>query len=1069
VKNPTRLSGGLQKANEALHDREFEKTKILDPVSLVRNMASIGRITGALINGTLEPSVALANLHFDFTLIKVDAPREFADVGTQLSAQRRDNAEAGSSHVLARKLGALFRDLVPTTPELVKAYGSRASAIIKKTTAQNQGSTLHGFFAGVVGADATSMWAAATSGKHAIACHLLACLLARMWDAPEATSYWMELITRRKKEIRAENDEANDVTLAVIARESFQRSELAEWDASARAWLRVADTEMALQQTQVRLILDNLSLPINSKADTYESIIEAWKSSLQQMERLLAGHPQEARDGAILLGLHAWHLYPDMIVLGAEQKEVKQKDPLFDGRGILTVGLSREDGSECQGIYWSLPLRYLRYYGLPVPCKRSLHSGEGSRISIDQLLLAWTAAYTSDWDDGSLPVESVLTFFAEVTDQLHWELERMDPNYGKVASTGVCRSWLRLLSEQAQRYLDSTGPQKKVLEKLWKLGKTHCTMFRQSQPLFNLFTPSSFLRAAESLERKVECLREIAKPLKRSHFLIRYQHSYGSTTVYEYTTAVPQTKRLLLDEVKENHTRWIWKLNLPDYTKSDESEECDENISQYFLDSISADIDSWAEYFTVPPANSRVDFTQQPSQMQFQQDAREAREKQLLSIGESIESFDLLREFENSRCAHVKADATIMPGWYVAVLGDEECQLLQRLDERAQDDDGKYEKTNEQKALWASNPKVISAAVRDFSSQVRFATSSKRNFFRPGLVSFQKCAQELVSRLSPSDPALRALRGMAAVAALYEASPSATVDVRSLRLDLTRAKWLVSAAVKEETVRGQAIKVAHHLGPIQLSYAASFACIAMMDTGRFDLEPGQLESVTALSSGDSLYVPSSLLHDPADVLQRFRIQRLTGNIGRAGLILLVPPSNPMMRTYDALNDWQVIDHADFDGRMENNFASTSLQLSFTDATLPLNVGFSGGVDVEAYFLETLVSVYDAGKWVADLDVLKALESPYVSRVVPCPDARTDPCIPKCTSVDRYSEMLCDYTGTGIVRAWGNWQARLAATAICFAKGYHVVIMSEEACWRCVKIKVDKAYIANAGKKAVVIS
>lgn len=361
-------------------------------------MASIGRITGALINGTLEPSVALANLNFDFTLVKVESPREFADVGSQLSAQRRNNAEAGPSHVLARKLGALFRDVVPPTPELVKAYGTRASSIFNSTVAQNQGGALHGFFADVVGADATSMWAAATSGKHAIACHLLACLLARIWDATEAVSLWMELITRRKREINSENEEMGDPALEMVSRESFQRNELADWDASARAWLRVADSAMALQQTQVRLILDNIALPVNYKADTYESIIEAWKSSLQQMERLLVGHPQEARDGAIILGLCAWHLYPDMIVLGSEEKDVKQKDSLFKGRGILTVGLTREHG---EGIYWSLPLRYLRHYGLPVPLKRSLHSGEGTRISINQLLLAWTAAYTQPWNDGA--------------------------------------------------------------------------------------------------------------------------------------------------------------------------------------------------------------------------------------------------------------------------------------------------------------------------------------------------------------------------------------------------------------------------------------------------------------------------------------------------------------------------------------------------------------------------------------------------------------------------------------------------------------------------------------------
>lgn len=1045
-------------------------------------MASIGRITGALVNGTLEPSLALANLHFDFTLIRVDAPREFADVGSQLSAQRRTNAEDGPSHVLARKLGALFRDVVPSTPELVKAYGNRSSEIFNATVAKSQGGALHGFFSSVVGADATSMWAAATSGKHAIACHLLACLLARMWDAPEATSYWMELITRRKQEINSESNELGDPALAMVSRESFQRSELAEWDASARAWLRVADAAMALQQTQVRLILDNITLPVNGKADTYESIIDAWKSSLQQMESLLVGHPQEARDGAIILGLYAWHLYPDMIVLGSEEKEVKQSDRLFKGRGVLTVGLTRVRTPEYQGVYWSLPLRYLRHYGLPVPCKRSLHSGEGTRISIDQLLLAWTAAYVQPWDDGTLPAESVVAFFIEAADQIHKGLESTTVGLSQHSNQFPSQSWLRILSGQAQRYLKSANAEKKVLSKLWNLGKAHCPMFRDSQPFANFFTPRNFLRTAGSLEDKISFLRELVqnglgdtKLLRRSSFLIRYRHVYHSETRYEYATAIPQVKRTLFDEKKQNHTRWIWKPFAP-RDPTDEAAQFEEETSLFIDEDSYFSADPWAQHHALiqsvehesgnhgssstPPTKTPL----QPSD-QALQEARKEREAQ---ITESVESVDSLQRFEHAQCTHVIAPA--LAGWYIDVLGDESCQLLERVEPLLSDgDDGTYEKTNEKNAAWAMDPKTGTEAKKYFASRLRFTTSIKQKFFDPVRVSFDLCAELFARELSLAEPALLALRGLSAIAALYEDSQSATVDVRSLKLDLRSARWLISAGQFDQAMTGALSNVARQLGPIQLDYAASFACIAMMETGRFDLDPKELESVTALSSGDSLYVPSSLLHDPIDDSHRFRIQRLTGNIGRAGIAFLVPPSAPMIKAYDALNDWQLIDHAEFDGRLENNFASTSLQLSFTEATLPLNVGFSGGVDIEAYFLETLVSVYDSGHWVADLDVLTALESTSVLRVSSCPDTRTDKRFPRYTSVDRFAEMLCEYSGTGIVRAWGNWQARLAATAICVAKGYGVVIMNERVCWSCVDIQVEKASNRTPVHKVVIIS
>jgi len=38
------------------------------------------------------------------------------------------------------------------------------------------------------------------------------------------------------------------------------------------------------------------------------------------------------------------------------------------------------------------------------------------------------------------------------------------------------------------------------------------------------------------------------------------------------------------------------------------------------------------------------------------------------------------------------------------------------------------------------------------------------------------------------------------------------------------------------------------------------------------------------------------------------------------------------------------------------------------------VGTTGGKDVEAYFLETLISVYDRDRWIGDLDLLDTLRS-----------------------------------------------------------------------------------------------
>ena len=150
-------------------------------------MSAIGKLSAAVASGTVDTTIALANLNFDFSLYKVEAPKEFHGVGTVLSSTRRTEAESGRAHITARKLGALFEPVLPPAPQLVKAYGLRASEILSSTTS-DRGSSSYGVFANQIGADGTSIWAAATSSHSAIKLHLLACMLARIWEGPEAIS-----------------------------------------------------------------------------------------------------------------------------------------------------------------------------------------------------------------------------------------------------------------------------------------------------------------------------------------------------------------------------------------------------------------------------------------------------------------------------------------------------------------------------------------------------------------------------------------------------------------------------------------------------------------------------------------------------------------------------------------------------------------------------------------------------------------------------------------------------------------------------------------------------------------
>jgi hypothetical protein len=198
-------------------------------------MAALGNIQLSLLSGQQQTSLSAATFNFDFTLVKVAPPKEYEGLGQCLSVRRKTEAEDGLLHTVARKLGALFAGEIPAVPNLISAYGERASEISHNPKANPACSRAYSVFADHVGADATSLWAAATSGKSAITIHLLGCMLARIWSSAEAVSIWTELVKDRKAQLqqRLEADEFQ-LSDATSARIEITRDQLATWDNSAR-------------------------------------------------------------------------------------------------------------------------------------------------------------------------------------------------------------------------------------------------------------------------------------------------------------------------------------------------------------------------------------------------------------------------------------------------------------------------------------------------------------------------------------------------------------------------------------------------------------------------------------------------------------------------------------------------------------------------------------------------------------------------------------------------------------------------------------------------------------------
>lgn len=310
---------------------------------------------------------------------------------------------------------------------------------------------------------------------------------------------------------------------------------------------------------------------------------------------------------------------------------------------------------------------------------------------------------------------------------------------------------------------------------------------------------------------------------------------------------------------------------------------------------------------------------------------------------------------------------------------------------------------------------------------------------------------------SGSGKYVSSLMACASAAEVYKLLPGATISTTVLTQSIDQALWFPPMAAMMLPYRHR------------LSKAQTFACIAMLDTGTFNFDPKGLNNVFAISSGNSIYVAGPLLCDPYEIGDRFEVRHIAGNIGRPGLSLLVPPPNPKMRKLRP-GTWNQLNYAPFDGKQENSFSQTSIHLSFTAYELPLQTETTDQhiIDRPARFVETLVSVYEGGNWVADLDIMSALQSNLVARFV-CNEGIMGSPAGDChksfvevfgdahemVSIDNWDEFLEQSESSDkVVRAHGNWLARLAFTATSVQQDRPLILLPADVCWACLSRKMD---------------
>lgn len=184
---------------------------------------------------------------------------------------------------------------------------------------------------------------------------------------------------------------------------------------------------------------------------------------------------------------------------------------------------------------------------------------------------------------------------------------------------------------------------------------------------------------------------------------------------------------------------------------------------------------------------------------------------------------------------------------------------------------------------------------------------------------------------------------------------------------------------------------------------------------------------------------------------------MLGNIGKAGLVLLIPTTNPMVRDLD-LERWRFAQHHQFDGQPDDCFNRTSLHLSFTNYHVPIFKNkASGQQDSSVSILECVISVRDSGEWVADVNILGALggESSVYKLDQPKRCGHPENLAPTLPimSVECWNDVLDSPDGNFLVKAHGNWPARLAITAVLANHSKRVkriTICPPSVCWQCLK-------------------
>ncbi|KAI0154604.1 hypothetical protein GGR57DRAFT_491995 [Xylariaceae sp. FL1272] len=922
-------------------------------------MASFGKIQGSVASFTNENTAALISVNLDFSLFRCQAKPEYAPIGTALTIERRKEAEDGQTHRIACTLGFLFQEMLTGTSALLQAYGRRATDILEQPNINPRGTTNDGPFKKFVGADCTSIWAAATSSDSSIAIHLLACLLARAFDAKTATSIWVEIVKGRQQQIEqllTDNKMVHPNTYAA-SRQAIGRSDLASWDASARAWLRRADESKAWERHQLALIADNLNLPFTSMGTTYNKVIASWMKSMKVIDDLLRNLPQQANDRAVLLALSSWHLYPNLLVFQNTATKVDLKDPLFSSSSILSLGLEYNSHKSVANTQWSLALSHLRYYGDPVMVKSNV---DVARVTMSQFWYVAVGILLRTWE----------IRMSETSEAIEWLAA-----LGKLLSSFSSRnapelSWVLSFSTAAKRLLDSDENDLSMGMQLVKFGSRRGSrLFADNPgdhlPYLGLRDPDVLesLQVKDVISKGFRYLRGIVTKHEADarKVLLSFKRKIGQETFFEWATVQPPpVHRLGQDAKTSRQCRWIYFNTLRELTRDDR-----EKLA--------------------------------------------ARRQSILALGEDCE---IIWDISDAPQFAGRANYMFWQPVPVGMIPSEEVRHKIRYYQFAADI--KYDHAHEY-GIWqregqAGNWRFTPTNTTSLKESRAFL---EREELQDTIFEYRTL---LIHKHQPSATWISSVMILQIATLIYDQLPGATIPLRLVELQLSRSRWLPKGLSMFLDTEGHEHDDALSW-LLQMTRAQAFGCIAMFESGRFNIATEHLTDVVALCTEDSIFVSEIMLQDPSNSSEQSpRIRHMVGSIGQPGLVLLVSPLNPRM---------------------------------------PLDWENTGEIDQEVFLLESVVSVMHNGQWVGDIDVLglekAGLDIFETDCTGDCRKKHEEP-TPELISIDNWEELLDPPPTVGVFRANSNWVARLAVASILIRQGNEhsaLIIGPLGICWNCL--------------------